>query len=105
MRQWRDILGWDDRRERESWLREVQEGELGVWAKGGGVGGVVAGVVLERPGRKDLSVRYGSYRKLPASVSFYLCVFGFWGWVLTGGFFGRRLTLLVRAAMICVDQY
>jgi len=35
------------------------------WVFGlGGVGGVVAGVVLERPGRKDLSVRYESYRML-----------------------------------------
>lgn len=68
MRQWREILGWDDRRERESWLRESQEGELTAWAKG--PGSTVAGVVLERPGRKDLSVRYGSYRKLPATVSF-----------------------------------
>lgn len=67
MRQWREILGWDDRRERESRLREAQEAELSSWARG--LGSAVAGVVLERPGRKDLSVRYGSYRKLPPSVS------------------------------------
>jgi len=70
MRQWREILGWDDRRERESWLRESQESELGAWARGV-CGGVVAGVVLERPGRKDLSVRYGSYRKLPVFCEFF----------------------------------
>jgi paired amphipathic helix protein Sin3a len=70
MRQWREILGWDDSRERESWLRESQEMELTAWARG--PGSVVAGVVLERPGRKDLSVRYGSYRKLSSSVPFPL---------------------------------
>jgi paired amphipathic helix protein Sin3a len=67
MRQWREILGWDERRERESWLRESQEAELTSWARG--PGSAVAGVVLERPGRRDLSVRYGSYRKLSSSVS------------------------------------
>lgn len=70
MRQWREILGWDDRREKENWLRESQEVELSQWARGRG--SAVAGVVLERPGRKDLSVRYGSYRKLPPSVSLAL---------------------------------
>jgi paired amphipathic helix protein Sin3a len=67
MRQWREILGWDERRERESWLREAQELELTAWARG--PGSAVAGVVLERPGRKDLSIRYGSYRKLSPFVS------------------------------------
>lgn len=66
MRQWRDILGWDDKRERECRLRETQDAELSSWARG--LGSAVAGVVLERPGRKDLNVRYGSYRKLPPSV-------------------------------------
>lgn len=67
MRRWREILGWDDMREREAYLRDNQEGELTIWARG--PGSAYAGIVLERPGRKDLSVRYGSYRKLPASVS------------------------------------
>lgn len=67
MRRWREILGWDDMREREAYLRDNQEGELTTWARGSG--SAYAGIVLERPGRKDLSVRYGSYRKLPASVS------------------------------------
>jgi paired amphipathic helix protein Sin3a len=88
MRAWREILGWDDRRERESWLREVEEVELGAWARGP-AGGVVAGVVLERPGRKDLSVRYGSYRKLPSSVSNFSpspFILGWWmGWWLMDG--------------------
>ncbi|KZP17508.1 hypothetical protein FIBSPDRAFT_911970 [Athelia psychrophila] len=71
MRQWREILGWDEKRERESWLREAQEVELSAWARGPGSG--VAGVVLERPGRKDLSVRYGSYRKLSSNEANVTC--------------------------------
>lgn len=74
MRQWREILGWDEKRERENWLRESQEAELTAWARG--PGSAVAGVVLDRPGRKDLNVRYGSYRKLPTSVSSYFSLLG-----------------------------
>lgn len=59
MKQFKDILGWDERRERESWAAEGQ-----------GLGRVVGGAgVLDRPSRAELNLRYGSYRKLPAGVS------------------------------------
>lgn len=74
MRQWREILGWDEKRERESWLREAQEVELTAWARSP-AGAGIAGVLVERPGRRDLSVRYGSYRKLSAHVG--ICKFFF----------------------------
>jgi paired amphipathic helix protein Sin3a len=59
MQQWREILGWDDRRDK-MWLD-----------MGAGVGEVVTygGGVLNRPSRAKLTSKYGSYRKLPASVS------------------------------------
>jgi paired amphipathic helix protein Sin3a len=64
LKQFRDILGWDERRERESWVAEGQ-----------GWGRVVGGSgVLDRPSRAELNVRYGSYRKLPASVSISVLV-------------------------------
>jgi paired amphipathic helix protein Sin3a len=65
LKQFKDILGWDERRERESWAAEGQ-----------GLGKVVGGAgVMDRPSRAELNVRDGSYRKLPASVraSFLLC--------------------------------
>jgi len=68
MRQFREILGWDERKERESRAAENQG-----WVRPSSVG------VLDRPSRAELSVRFGSYRKLPDSVSSVftvLCVFG-----------------------------
>lgn len=56
MAQFREILGWDDRRERYA-------GSEDVWTRPTGV--------LDRPSRNQLILRHGSYRKLPASV----CVF------------------------------
>jgi paired amphipathic helix protein Sin3a len=53
MVQFKDILGWDDSKDR------VDAAEIS-WTRKGGV--------LDRPTVAALSVRYGSYRKLPASV-------------------------------------
>lgn len=60
-KQWKSILGWDERKEREQVLAAQQSStEL-----------QKANVVYlkERPGRVDLFEKYGSYRKVPAEVS------------------------------------
>lgn len=54
MAQFREILGWDERRERYAGAEDVWSRPIGV---------------LDRPTRNQLNLRYGSYRKLPASVS------------------------------------
>ncbi|KAJ3857747.1 histone deacetylase complex, SIN3 component [Lentinula lateritia] len=59
MRGWKEILGWDGRKEEsEGW--EDADG----WSRP-----VVVDEVIERPipGRVDLSAQYGSYRRLPES--------------------------------------
>lgn len=53
MVQFREILGWDDRRDRYA-------GSEDVWTRPTGV--------LDRPSRNQLSLRHGSYRKLPVTV-------------------------------------
>jgi paired amphipathic helix protein Sin3a len=53
MAQFKDILGWDERRERYAGAEDV-------WTRPTGV--------LDRPSQNQLNLRYGSYRKLPASV-------------------------------------
>lgn len=69
MSRFREILGWDEEREREKNERDRMDEEVGAWVVGenGGVGGV---------GRRDKAKLYGSYRKLPATVSIKpsLCV-------------------------------
>lgn len=52
--QFKDILGWDERRERYAGAEDV-------WTRPTGA--------LDRPSRNQLNLRHGSYRKLPASVS------------------------------------
>lgn len=59
--QFRDILGWDDKKEREHFLAEQHTQSS--WTKP-----AVAGLP-ERPGRIDFSEKYGSYRKVSARVS------------------------------------
>ncbi|KII91290.1 hypothetical protein PLICRDRAFT_105502 [Plicaturopsis crispa FD-325 SS-3] len=61
MRQFKEILGWDDRRERESWMAEQHPAPDG-WMRQ-----KIGGGILDRPSRAELSARYGSYRKLPES--------------------------------------
>ena len=65
MRQFHEILGWDERREKESWAVEQQ---YQMQYQQQQPGGPLPRAVLERRSRADLTVRYGSYRKLPASV-------------------------------------
>jgi paired amphipathic helix protein Sin3a len=61
MSQFKEILGWDESKERESWLLEQQQ-QHG-WSRPSQVS------VLDRPTRAELNLKYGSYRRLPASVS------------------------------------
>jgi paired amphipathic helix protein Sin3a len=62
LKQFKDILGWDEKREREARMREQQHRALTRPS---------SGRVLDRRSRADTSIQYGSYRKLPASVSFW----------------------------------
>ncbi|KAF8880058.1 histone deacetylase complex, SIN3 component [Infundibulicybe gibba] len=64
-RQFKEILGWDDRKDREYHINEQfqQHG----WTRP-----VLAGVQM-KPGRVDLNVQYGSYRKLPQSEASVTC--------------------------------
>ncbi|KAF9494802.1 hypothetical protein BDN71DRAFT_1507303 [Pleurotus eryngii] len=108
MRMLKAIVGWDEKKERETWMEEVSVNVVGVGMTGGGKGcGSVEWarpVVVERergtrgvtstereppndaergeaskpkekaiPGRVDLSVRYGSYRRLPAAEINTVC--------------------------------
>ena len=54
MVQFKEILGWDERRERYAGTEDV-------WTRPTGV--------LDRPNRNQLNLRFGSYRKLPGNVS------------------------------------
>lgn len=73
MKQFKEILGWDDRKERESWVVEQQLTERGMqagWSKPTiAVVGAGRNAGKLKPGRVDLSVQHGSYRRLPANVS------------------------------------
>ncbi|KAE9394008.1 hypothetical protein BT96DRAFT_1049212 [Gymnopus androsaceus JB14] len=62
MRGWKEILGWDGRREEAEGL-----GQADGWTRPVVVDGVVERPVSMMPGKVDLSARYGSYRKLPES--------------------------------------
>lgn len=70
-KQFREILGWDEKKEREHYLAEQQT--LSSWTKPAIKG------LPQRPGRIDLSEKYGSYRKVSATVShvhlFFIFVF------------------------------
>lgn len=61
-KQFREILGWDEKKEREHFLKE--QSERSGWAKPAIVS------LPEKPGRVDLSEKYGSYRRVSPSVSF-----------------------------------
>lgn len=58
--QFREILGWDEKKEREHFLSEQHTQSN--WAKP-----AIAGLP-ERPGRIDLGEKYGSYRQVSATV-------------------------------------
>jgi paired amphipathic helix protein Sin3a len=60
-KQFKDILGWDDRRERQQNLAAQQSSVEFQKAK------VVS--LIERPGKINYFEKFGSYRKVPAEVS------------------------------------
>lgn len=64
MKQFKDILGWNERKEREHYIAEQQSQHS--WTRP-----VIAGV-QNRPSRAELNLKYGSYRKLPESVSLFI---------------------------------
>ncbi|KAF8869638.1 hypothetical protein CPB84DRAFT_1754931 [Gymnopilus junonius] len=64
-KQFREILGWDEKKEREHFLKD--QNERSGWAKPA----IVA--LPERPGRVDLSEKYGSYRRVSPSVASMTC--------------------------------
>ena len=66
-KQFKDILGWDDRKERERALVD-QQSSIELQRPN-----VVS--LQERPGRVNMFEKYGSYRKVPASVRFTLFFF------------------------------
>ncbi|OJA08986.1 hypothetical protein AZE42_08058 [Rhizopogon vesiculosus] len=70
MRQFRDILGWDDRRERERWVLEEGQQQQ-TWARVQGQGGPM--VVPIRPGRVNAGLQQGSYRRMPGSEANVTC--------------------------------
>ncbi|KAG1890523.1 uncharacterized protein F5891DRAFT_964831 [Suillus fuscotomentosus] len=70
MRQFREILGWDDRRERERWVLEESQQQQ-TWARAQGQGGSM--VVPIRPGRVSAGLQLGSYRRMPASEANVTC--------------------------------
>lgn len=70
MHQFREILCWDDRRDRERWLLEEQQQQQ-AWARAQGQN--VFHMPL-RPGRINTGLQQGSYRRMPASVGVYLSV-------------------------------
>jgi paired amphipathic helix protein Sin3a len=65
MRQFRDILGWDERRERERWVLEEGQQQQ-AWARVQGQGAPT--VVPNRPGRVNAGLQQGSYRRMPITV-------------------------------------
>ena len=58
MVQFKEIRGWDERRERYAGAEDV-------WTRPTGV--------LDRPNRNQLNLRFGSYRKLPTNVRGVRC--------------------------------
>ncbi|KAH7909888.1 hypothetical protein BJ138DRAFT_1154242 [Hygrophoropsis aurantiaca] len=63
MRQFREILGWDEKRERERWLLEEQQ----AWSR------IQGGPAPVRPGKIHSRLQVGSYRKMPASEANVTC--------------------------------
>ncbi|KAF9226177.1 hypothetical protein BS17DRAFT_776836 [Gyrodon lividus] len=69
MRQFREILGWDDRRERERWMLEEQQQQQ-AWARAQGQS---APNMPLRPGRINTGLQQGSYRRMPSSETQVTC--------------------------------
>ncbi|KAJ6607345.1 hypothetical protein B0H10DRAFT_2071870 [Mycena sp. CBHHK59/15] len=63
----RDIVGWDERREREYWTEE--QAASNSWVRP-----AIAGrAVSTRATKAELDIRFGSYRKLPSSQTNVTC--------------------------------
>ncbi|KAH0834686.1 hypothetical protein J3R83DRAFT_10212 [Lanmaoa asiatica] len=69
MRQFREILGWDDKRERERWLLEEQQQQQS-WARAQGQS---APSMPLRPGRINTGLQLGSYRRMPSTEAQVTC--------------------------------
>ncbi|KIJ15185.1 hypothetical protein PAXINDRAFT_134088 [Paxillus involutus ATCC 200175] len=69
MRQFREILGWDDRRERERWMLEEQQQQQ-AWARAQGQS---APNIPLRPGRANTGLQQGSYRRMPSTETQVTC--------------------------------
>ncbi|KIJ63064.1 hypothetical protein HYDPIDRAFT_93065 [Hydnomerulius pinastri MD-312] len=69
MRQFREILGWDVRREGERWMLEEQQQQQ-AWARAQGQS---APNMPLRPGRINTGLQQGSYRRMPASEATVTC--------------------------------
>lgn len=67
--QFREIVGWDEGAERREMEREMAAMEAAMGGSSSGGGRMIIGG-LDRPSKEELNVRYGSYRRLPADVSY-----------------------------------
>ncbi|KAJ7127188.1 hypothetical protein C8R44DRAFT_733814 [Mycena epipterygia] len=63
----REIVGWDERREKEYWMEEQATGNS--WVRPT----IIAQNSVPRPTKAELDVQFGSYRKLPASEANVTC--------------------------------
>jgi paired amphipathic helix protein Sin3a len=89
MKQFREILGWSEMKEREHFFMERQ-------SPNGWTRPIVTGI-REILGRADPRVQYGSYRKLPESVSHLLLILRTISFTSS-----RRRMWRVQVAMRCV---
>ena len=90
LRKFQEILGWDDRKEREHYLSTLETG----WIQ------PTITCARDRPGRINMNAQYGSYRRLPSSVR--CLVFGLRNNV---EFLIRKRMSLALGATICVALY
>jgi len=89
LRQFQEILGWDERKEREHYLSTLLNG----WTQ------PTITCLRDRPGRINMNAQFGSYRRLPSTVRHLIsrldnnveCLF-------------RKLTLLAPGVTICAAR-
>jgi histone deacetylase complex regulatory component SIN3 len=94
MRQFKEILGWDEKKEKEAWMHEQQQK---------GLTRPSLGNVLDRRSRADMNVQYGSYRRLPGNVSFFSVCYALF--VIRNHAFRRKSTYLAQVVMRCADLF
>lgn len=90
LRQFQEILGWDDRKEREHNLSTLENG----WTQ------PTIACARDRPGRINMNAQYGSYRRLPSSVC---CLIS--GFKNNAKCLSRKPMWLALGATICVALY